>query len=81
MATLTYHQRKNMPKSEFAFPSEKKGGKGGMPINDRPHARAALQAAGGARGAHPLSPKKKAELKRKIHAKFPSLAKPGKKAK
>lgn len=80
MATLTYHQRKEMPAKEFAFPKERKGGKGGMPIIDKPRARAALQAAGGARGAHPLSPEKKAELKRKIHARFPSLAKPGKKA-
>lgn len=80
MATLTYHQRKNMKSSQFAFPSKRHGGKGGMPINDKAHARAALAAAGGARGATPLSSEKKAELKRKIHAKFPSLAKPGAKA-
>ena len=42
MAKLTYGERKEMPKKDFALPSKRKGGKGGFPIEDKAHARNAL---------------------------------------
>jgi hypothetical protein len=80
VAKLTYQERKKMPKKEFALPGRRNKGKGGFPIPDKAHARAALQAAGGARSGKPLPPAEAAEVRRKVHAKFPSLGKPGKKA-
>ena len=75
MATLTYKQRKSMPTSSFALPSKRKGGKGGYPISDKARAKAALQAAGGARTGKPLPPAQRAQVRRKVHARFPSLGK------
>jgi hypothetical protein len=68
MARLTYKQRKKMPSDEFAVPSKRKGGKGGYPIEDKGHARAALQ-----RASEFGSPAVKAEVKRKVKKKFPSM--------
>ena len=68
MAQLTYAARKTMPKKEFALPSKKEGGKGGYPINDAAHARNAL-----ARVSQHGTPSEKATVRRKVHAKFPSI--------
>lgn len=57
-----------MPKGEFALPSKRKGGKGGYPIEDKAHARNALS-----RVSANGSPAEKAEVRRKVHAKFPSV--------
>jgi hypothetical protein len=70
MAKLTYKQRKKMPKSSFALPSKREGGKGGYPIPDKAHARNAL-----ARVAQHGSPSEKAAVRAKVHAKFPSIGK------
>jgi hypothetical protein len=70
MATLTYQQRKGMAKSEFAVPSKREGGKGGYPIPDRAHARNAL-----ARVSQFGSSSEKAQVRAKVHRKFPSIGK------
>lgn len=66
-----------MPASDFAFPHGGKGpegrGAGAMPIDTPGRARAALAAAHGARGAHPLSGPKLHSLERKVHAKYPGI--------
>lgn len=68
MAKLSYKSRKSMPKSEFALPSKKEGGKGGYPINDKSHARNALS-----RVSAFGSPSEKKTVRAKVHAKFPSI--------
>lgn len=68
MAKLTYGERKAMPKSEFAVPSKREGGKGGYPIPNASHARNAL-----ARVAQHGSPAEKKEVRAKVHAKFPGI--------
>ena len=68
MARLTYGQRKAMPKSEFAVPSKRKGGKGGYPIPDKAHARDALS-----RVSANGTPAQKAQVRRAVHRKFPSI--------
>ena len=73
MARLSYGERKSMPKSEFAIPSEKKGGKGGYPIPDKAHARNAL-----ARVSQHGSSSEKATVRAKVHAKYPDIGKGGK---
>ncbi|MDE2097508.1 MAG: hypothetical protein KGL39_09705 [Patescibacteria group bacterium] len=70
MARLSYGQRKAMPKSEFALPATRKGGKGGYPIPDKAHARNALQ-----RVSEFGSPAQKAEVRAKVHKKFPAIGK------
>ena len=70
MAKLTYKQRKKMPKSEFALPSKRKGGKGGYPIGDKNHARNALS-----RVSAYGSPSEKKEVRAKVHKKFPTIGK------
>jgi hypothetical protein len=70
MARLTYGERKSMPKSEFAVPSKREGGKGGYPIPDRNHARSALQ-----RASEFGTPKVKAEVREKVEKKFPGMEK------
>lgn len=65
---LTYGERKSMPKSEFAVPSARKGGKGGYPIPDKSHARDALSRV----SAHG-TPAEKAEVREKVHKKFPGI--------
>lgn len=68
MAQLSYQARKKLPASDFVFPKER-----GYPIEDKAHARAALQAAGGARSGKPASPAKKRKIRAAVHRKFPSL--------
>lgn len=65
---LTYKHRERMKKSEFALPSKREGGKGGYPIEDKAHARNAL-----ARVSQFGSAAQEAEVRRKVHAKFPSI--------
>lgn len=65
---LSYEHRKHMSKKSFAIPSEKKGGKGGYPIEDKVHARNAL-----ARVSAFGSPSEKARVRAKVHKKFPSI--------
>lgn len=68
MAQLSYQARKKLPSKEFIFPKTK-----GYPIPDKAHARAALQAAGGARSGKPASSAKKRKIRAAVHRKFPSL--------
>lgn len=68
MAKLSYEHRKHMKKSSFAVPSEREGGKGGYPIEDKSHARNAL-----ARVSQFGSPSEKAEVREKVHKKYPSI--------
>ena len=67
---LSYGQRKAMPKKDFALPAKRDGGKGGYPIEDKAHARNAL-----ARVAQHGSSAEKAEVREKVHKKFPSIGK------
>lgn len=68
MARLTYGQRKQMPVSQFALPSTRKGGKGGYPIPDKAHARDALS-----RVSANGTPAQKAKVRSAVHRKFPSI--------
>lgn len=68
MAKLTYSQRKSMPKSEFAVPGKREGGKGGYPIPDEAHARDAL-----ARVSEYGTAAEKAEVRAKVKRKFPKI--------
>ena len=68
MARLTYGERKQLPKSSFAAPGKRQGGKGGYPINDAAHARNAL-----ARVSQFGSPALKAQVRAKVHARYPSI--------
>ena len=61
MSKLSTEQRNNMPQKEFALPG------GRYPINDPNHARAALSM------AHYASPLEQQLIKRKVHAKYPSI--------
>lgn len=67
---LSYGQRKAMPKKDFALPGKREGGKGGYPIEDKAHARNAL-----ARVAQHGSSAEKAEVREKVHKKYPSIGK------
>jgi hypothetical protein len=51
-----------LPKKDFALPG------GRYPINDPNHARNAL-----ARAAQHASPAEQAEIRRKVHAKYPDI--------
>jgi hypothetical protein len=68
MAQLSYAERKKLPASSFVFPKSRS-----FPIEDRAHARAALQAAGGARSGKPASPAKKAKIRAAVHRKYPDM--------
>jgi hypothetical protein len=70
MAKLSYQARKHLPAKDFVFPKTKS-----YPIEDKAHARAALQAAGGARSGKPASPAKRAKIEAAVHRKFPSIGK------
>lgn len=72
---LSAEERKEIPKSEFARPEnaktpEGKAEGGSYPIPDEGHARAAL----GLVGMHG-SPAEKAEVRAKVHAKYPDMGK------
>jgi hypothetical protein len=68
MAELSYSARKRLPSEDFVFPKTK-----GYPIEDKAHARAALQAAGGARSGKPASSAKKKKIRAAVHRKYPDL--------
>ena len=68
MTKLTYKQRKQMSKKDFALPAKRKGGKGGYPIEDKAHARDAL-----ARISKFGTPAEKVIVRAKVHKKFPSI--------
>ena len=68
MARLSYQERKHLPKSSFAVPSKREGGKGGYPIPDASHARNAL-----ARAAQSGSPSVKAAVRAKVHKRYPNI--------
>ena len=66
MAKLTYKQKKRLPKSAFAL---KKGRyDGAYPIHDIAHARNAL-----ARVSAHGTPAQKAQVRRAVYARYPSL--------
>lgn len=71
---LTAAQRQTMPKSDFALPGKGEGpkgaGAGSYPIPDANHARNAL-----ARVAQHGSAAEKAEVRRKVHEKYPNIGK------
>lgn len=70
MAKLNAAQRKALPKSDFALPAtrSKSGGEGGYPIENKAHARNAL-----ARVAQHGSAPQKAEVRKRVHEKYPSI--------
>ena len=76
MAKLKIAQRNRMPSSEFALPGKGEGpkgkGSGSYPINDAGHARAALS-----RVAANGSAEEKAEVREKVHEKFPDIGSKG----
>lgn len=61
MSKLTTERRKELPEQEYALPGKR------YPINDENHGRAALSM------AHYASPAEQAQIKRKVHAKFPGI--------
>lgn len=63
MAKLTYQERKDLPSSVFAIPSERK-----FPVTDKSHARNAL-----ARASAFASPPERKRVITKVHSKFPSI--------
>jgi hypothetical protein len=73
MAHITTTRRKALPASEFALPGKGSGpqgkGAGSYPIDTIGRARNAL-----ARGAQHASPAELATIKRKVRAKYPSIA-------
>lgn len=62
MAQLNAKKRNALPSNDFAVPGRK------YPVNDASHARNAL-----ARVAQHGSPKEKAEVRAKVHQKFPGI--------
>lgn len=64
-SALTYKQRQKLPKSSFAIPNKRK-----YPIHDKVHARNAL-----ARVSAFGSAKEKAQVRRAVFRRFPSLRK------
>jgi hypothetical protein len=69
---LTAAARQSMPRSDFALPGKGEGpkgaGSGSYPIPDENHARNAL-----ARVAQHGTAEEKAEVRRKVHAKYPGI--------
>lgn len=74
---ITAYGRKHLQHGQFALPAgeeEKKRGIGGRyPIDTISRARNAL-----ARGAQNASPEELAEIRRKVHAKYPQISIAGK---
>jgi hypothetical protein len=68
MARLSIKQRKQIPAQDFAGPDRS------YPIEDPSHARNALS-----RVSQFGSPALKAKVRAKVHAKYPSIGKAGKK--
>lgn len=75
---LTARERKSLPSKDFALPGKGEGsqgkGAGSYPIDTEARARNAL-----ARGAQHASSTELAEIKRKVHAKYPDIKIGGKK--
>ena len=69
MAKLTSKQRNRLPASDFAEPKQRK-----YPVNNRSHAKNAL-----ARVAQHGTASEKAKVRKKVSAKYPSIAIGGKK--
>lgn len=65
MAKMRAKQRNKLKGSSFAIPSKRK-----YPINDKSHARNAL-----ARVSQHGTPKEKAQVRRAVHRKYPSIGK------
>lgn len=70
MPTLSAQARKKLSPSSFVFPKTRS-----YPIPDRAHARAALQAAGGARSGKPAPTAKRAKIRAAVHRKYPDMGK------
>ncbi len=70
MAVLSTKSRKSLPKGDFAIPS-KAPVSGSYPIPDRSHAQNALS-----RVSANGSPAEKAEVRAKVHSKYPDMGKP-----
>lgn len=70
MTRLTTKERKRTPRGDLALPGKRStsGGKGGYPIEDKAHARNAL-----ARISQFGTTAEKAEVRRKVHEKYPSI--------
>jgi hypothetical protein len=64
VSKLTTGRRDELPGGAFALP-----GKRAYPINDPNHARAALSM------AHYASPAEQAEIRAKVHARYPGIGK------
>lgn len=64
MAKLTTKQRDKIPGKDFALPGRR------YPIEDKSHARNAL-----ARVSQHGSPEEKAEVREKVHRKYPGMGK------
>ena len=71
---LTAHERQGLPRSDFALPGKGAGpkgaGSGSYPIPDAAHAGAALS-----RASANATPAERAEIRRKVHEKFPDIGK------
>lgn len=69
---LSAKDRQRLPSSDFALPGRGEGpkgaGAGSYPIPDKAHARAALS-----RASANASPSEQAEIRRKVHAKYPDI--------
>ena len=63
MAKLTTKTRKKIPRGQFALPGRR------YPIEDKAHARNAL-----ARVSQDGTPAEKASVRRKVHQRFPKIA-------
>lgn len=66
-----------MKKSAFALPSRRNKGKGGYPINDPAHARNALARASQQEHKGNLSANEAAEIRKKVHKRYPSIGEKG----
>lgn len=72
---LSTEQRNRLPSSDFALPGKGAGrygkGSGSYPIPDAAHARNALS-----RASANASPSEQAEIRAKVHAKYPGIGSP-----
>lgn len=68
MAKLTAEKRSALPEGKFALP-----GKRAFPIQDEEHARKALQLGPRSVKAGNTTPAEMEEIRRKVHARYPSV--------
>lgn len=73
MAKLSYRKRKRMPKRDFALASQRRGGKGGLPIEDERHGRAALSRASEEEHEGKITRSEEQEVERKVHRRYPDI--------